>query len=576
MYAIEFDGFSWRYEGSEKYALKNINLKVKTGEFVGIMGHSGAGKTTLALCMNGIIPHRVNGYLKGKVKIYGRSVIETDLTELTRHVGMVFQDPETQFVCMRVRNEIAFGMENYGFPTQLMESRIKWSEDILKLHGLLDKAPTELSGGQKQRVAIASILVTEPKIFVFDEPVSDLDPLSKKEVYNAISSVRENYDATIISIDHEVEELARHADRMILMRDGEIKLDLPTDEFLEQVDVIEANGESVPEITKFFWELRKRGLWQGALPKKLEDGITVASKSKIIAAKSELYSESQERRVANSDAIIRAENLIHIYPDGTIAIRGVNLNISRGEFVAIVGPNGSGKTTLAKHFNGLLRPTSGKLIVCGIEVPGRKTQLLSRYVGYVFQNPDHQLFCQSVFEELMFGPIQLGFDRGEAEKITNETLRWLDLTEWKDHNPFFLGKGQRRRVALGAVLTTRPQILVVDEPTTGQDWKGSEEILSLLKYLNKNLGITCITITHSMKLVAKYFERVLVMNRGQLVFDGHVRRLFQNKQVLEGTGINPPQITEFFACATGRNHNLPLTVDEAVGLVEKSLYNSQG
>ena len=568
MYAVEFNNFSWKYLGSSNWVLRNINLKISKGEFIGIMGPSGAGKTTLALSINGLIPKRIAGYLKGEVRVLGNSTTQAELYELTRKVGVVFQDPEAQFISMKVRNELAFGLENYGIPPNEIEERINDVAEVLGICNLLEKSPTELSGGQKQRVAIASVLVMRPEIIVLDEPVSDLDPIGKEQVYETISVLRKESGATIIVIDHEVEYLLRNADRLILLRDGEIILDLPPDEFVERVELVEECGETVPEVSKLIHMLKKKGKWSHKIPITVDELISRKEEILNSLILDRVNSDNVSSQVCFGSELIEVEKVSFIYPDGTEALSNISLTVREGEFLAIVGANGSGKTTLAKHLNGLLTPTSGRLKVCGIEVPGPKTKDLSRYVGYVFQNPDHQLFCRTVYEELLFSPLQMGFSKKEAEEIADMVLKQLNLTPWRDEHPFFLGKGQRRRLAVGAVLTIKPRILIVDEPTTGQDWTGSVDMMNLLKRLNIENKITTIIITHEMKVVTRYCNRVIAMRDGKILYDGDVRKFFGNLDLVEQSGVKPTQITHLFSTMLRDIGKIPLTVEECMGMID--------
>jgi len=551
MSAIEFNNFSWQYAGSKNWALKEINLKINNGEFVVITGPSGAGKTTLCLCMNGLIPQRINGILKGNVKIFGKSTLEHDIYEFVKDIGMVFQDPETQFISMSVKNEIAFGMENFGIPREEMRKRLEWVLKLVRMEDSLNKSPIELSGGQKQRVAIASILVIEPKILIFDEPTSDLDPIGRNEVYSVISRIREEREATIIMIEHNLEEVATYADRFILMHDGNIILDLPKDEFFEEIEKISEISKNVPQIAEFFYILKKKGVWNGRIPITLNDAYEefekIYSKNLIKIKNFHLYkSFKKDKKLLNENKpIIIVENLYYQYPDGTVALKDINLNIKKGEYLAIVGQNGSGKTTLVKHFNGLLKPTRGKVIVKGIDVSSPKVRELINYVGYVFQNPDHQLFCQTVFDEVMFNFKQLKINEEIAKEKTLKILESMDLLRYAEEHPFFLGKGQRRKLAIASVLSLNPEIIIVDEPTTGQDWKGSKEIMNILDRLNKEDKRTIIVITHNMRIVAEHCDRVIIMSNGRIIFDGDVKEAFTSEKILEQAFLKPPQITEF-------------------------------
>jgi len=544
MSAIQLRDYSWKYFDSENWALRGVKLEVEKGEFVGIMGPSGAGKTTLCLTLNGLIPHRINGSLEGEVRILGRSIHDGALDQFASQVGLVFQDPESQFVSMSVKNEIAFGMENYGLSRDEMLSRLNWATDLLGLGSMLNRSPIELSGGEKQRVAIASVLVLRPEIFVFDEPTSDLDPLGKEQVHQAISQLREELDATMIVVEHEVEELARFADRLVLMDNGRILLDEKPDRFFEDVDKILELGETVPQVTEYFAHLRKKGIWKSGLPRTLEDAEKAVRTITVSARGKNIQKDEVDQRPQGEKAEILVEDLWHIFPDGSVALKGVSLDVARGEYVAVIGQNGSGKTKLVKHFNGLLKPTKGKVTIKGINVLGPRSRELAKHVAYVFQNPDHQLFCSTVWDEALFAPLNLGMNEEEAKKSAEEILRLLNLSEFRKEHPFFLGKGQRRRLALASVLSLRPSILVVDEPTTGQDWKGSKEIMLLLDKLNSE-GRTIIVVTHNMRLVAEHCRRAIVMSSGRKIFDGTVRSLFTSQDVLKEASLRSPQITAF-------------------------------
>ncbi|MCD6515187.1 MAG: ATP-binding cassette domain-containing protein [Candidatus Odinarchaeota archaeon] len=572
MYAVEIENYSWKYEGSKFWALDGINLKVKRGEFIGIIGPSGAGKSTLCLSLNGLIPFRVRGVLKGHVKIFGKPTIESSIYELSKKVGMVFQDPETQFVTMSVKDEIVFGMENFGVSPDEMRKRLDWSLKTVRLEGTLEKAPTELSGGQKQRVAIASILVLYPEIFVLDEPTSDLDPIGKAEVFETIAKIREEFNATMIVVEHEIEQISKYADRLILMNEGKILLDAPTDEFFEQLELIENVGESAPQVTELFYKMRKKGKYSGKLPLTLEEAYDTAKKvlPKRKVDVPEIIEDNVQSENESKNIVIKTINLTHVYPDGTVAIKDINLEVYRGDFIAIIGQNGSGKTTLVKHFNGLLYPTSGKVLIEGVDTTSKEIKNLFSKVGYVFQNPDHQLFCHTVWEEVTFAPKNMGLPEDEVERRGKEALELVGLTRLADEHPFFLGKGQRQRLAVASVLSMKPEILIVDEPMTGQDWKQAFALMELFKKINEKENVTVIIITHNMRLVAEYTKRVIIMAQGRKLYDGPTRKAFLNEDVLSEAFLRPPMITEF-GMLLHDEYGIPknvLSVDEMMKYIE--------
>lgn len=570
MYAVEIENYSWKYEGSKFWALDNINLKIKPGEFIGIIGPSGAGKSTLCLSLNGLIPFRVKGSLKGRVKIFGKPTIENSIYDLSQRVGIVFQDPETQFVTMSVKDEIVFGMENFGVPPDEMKKRLEWVLEKVRLEGTLEKTPTELSGGQKQRVAIASILVLYPEIFVLDEPTSDLDPVGKVEVFEVISKIRKEFNATMIVVEHEIDQISKYADRLILMNEGKILIDAPTHEFFEQLELIESTGESAPQVTELFYKLRKEGLYNGELPLTLDKAYVKAKNvfpSKRLDLPEVIEDEIQQER--SETPVLQAINLTHIYPDGTVAINNINLDVYKGDFMAIIGQNGSGKTTLVKHFNGLLTPTSGKVLINGIDTTSKEFKNLFSKVGYVFQNPDHQLFCRTVWDEVIFGPRNIGLSEDEINQRGKDVLKLVGLSHLADEHPFFLGKGQRQRLAVASVLSMKPEILIVDEPMTGQDWKQAFALMELLKEINEKEGSTIIIITHNMRLVAEYAKRVVIMSQGQILYNGPVKKAFIEDTILREAFLKPPQITQF-GLKLHNDYGIPknvLTVDEMINYI---------
>lgn len=567
---IEIKNFYWKYEGNPDWILKNINLEIKEGEFVVITGPTGAGKTTLLLTLNGLIPHSRKGYYKGNVYVNGIETSETSVSELSRIVGMVFQDPESQFVTMSTIDEIVFGAENLALPIEVIQERLEKVLDITRLHGLEEKAPYELSGGQKQRVAIASVLAMQPKILVLDEPTSELDPVGRDEVLSVITRLKEEMKLTIIMVEHNVEEYVKHADRVILLYDGEILLDAPPREFFKDVDFILSKGAWVPQVTEFAYRLYKKGLIDNCCPLFTDEGIQIVNdllEKRRISVKSKILSN---QKISDKERKVRIEvkNVGFIYPDGTQALKDVNFKVYDGEFLAIIGENGSGKTTLVKHFNGLLKPTSGDVFVDGKNTKKATVFELARVVGYVFQNPDHQIAKNTVLEEVSFSGMNFGMSKEEAKKVALKLLGTLGLKDKVDEHPYFLSKAERQRVAMASVLCWSPDIIVVDEPTTGQDMRQSYEIMNILKGIHES-GKTVIIITHNINLVCQYAERVAVMHEGKILIEGPPEYVFSYPELLKQTAIKPPQINT--VASKFINKGVPkgiFTVDQFVSLFE--------
>lgn len=532
MALLTVEDLFWCYEGAGKPALAGVSFALERGEFVALMGRTGAGKSTLCRCLNGLIPRRARGQLQGRVMVGGLDTASADLYAITGQVGMVFQDPETQFIMMTVEDEIALGLENRGMRPEAIRTAVLEALASVGLdRSYMGRPPTELSGGQKQRVAIAAMLALRPDIVVLDEPTSDLDPLGRTEVFGILERLRQEREATVILVSHDSEQVARYADRVLVLDQGRVAMSGPAGEILSRVRDVAGLGVSAPQVTQLGCLLG----WQH-LPIDPADAL-VRLQGQPLAPP-----DMQPGKLdGEAGLIVKIQGLEYTYPDGTVALRGVDLALRQGDYVAIVGANGSGKTTLAKHLNGLLRPTRGTVWVAGLEVGRARPSELARCVGYCFQNPDHQLFCQTVEEELAFGPRHLGLPDAQVQERVEKVLQAVGLAGWRQEHPFFLGKGQRQRLAVGAALTVEPDIIVVDEPTTGQDHAMCREIMALLDRLNA-AGHTVIVVTHDMQLVAEHCRRVVVMAEGQIIGDGPPRAVFADRNVLAHARIEPPQV----------------------------------
>ena len=548
--AIEIEGLTYAYPTSKEPVLKDINLRVRKGEFLSIMGPTGAGKSTLCLTLNGIIPQSLSGKMDGTVTVDGMNTLQHGVHILTEKVGIVFQEPESQLFSMNVEEEVSFGPENLGVPTDEIRKRIDWALGVVRMGEFRQRSPFRLSGGQKQRVAIAAALSMMPQILVLDEPTSGLDPIGKTEVFSVVHDLKKMRNMTVVMVEHESEEIARFSDRIVVMNDGRIVLEgTPRDAF-SQTETLTKIGLSVPQVCELAEEMnhrfRPKTPYSFLTLQEAEDRIRNDFSKRVPMAKtsSELGKTKPRSEVKPSNEVpaVQAEDLHFEYEKGVEVLHGIDLSIRRGESVGIVGQNGSGKTTLVKHFNGLLRPRRGKVTVNGIDTAEKTVAELSKTVGYLFQNPDHQIFSTSVEEEVAFGPKNLGVGAEEIEKRVAEALRLVGLEEFRHVPPSTLGLGQRRKVTLAAIVAMRPEVMILDEPTTGIDWSGSIQLMDSVRQLNRH-GHTIITITHSMRVVAQYAERTIVLADGKVILDGQTREVFSKPEVLKTTFLAPPQIT---------------------------------
>ena len=560
--AVGIRGLAYYYRGRERPALRGVDLEVGTGEFVVIMGHSGAGKSTLCAALNGLVPHFFRGSMEGEVRIRGRSTRGRRVGELAREVGLVFQDFEAQLFSTNVELEVAFGPENFAVEREEMVRRVRESLRLVRLEGFENRQPATLSGGQKQRLAIASVLAMEPPIICLDEPTTDLDPAGKQDIFDIARRLQEREDVTLIVVEHETEE-ALDADRIVVLREGGVLADRPAREVLGDVELLEGARVMPLQVPRFF---RGRGVGEGKLPLTPEEGVEEFRRRgwRISSGRHRgLIEEDREREQGYGEPIIEVEGLVHRYPNGVVALEGVDLTVRRGEFLAVIGQNGSGKTTLVKHFNGLLEPTGGSVRVGGEETRRQGLLRLGQRVGYVFQNPDHQIFSDTVFDEVAFGPRIRGLGAEEVRERVGEALAAVGLEGFEKEDPFGLTKGERQRVAVASVLSVRPEVLILDEPTTGLDYAEQRSMMELVRRLNE-AGSTIIVVTHAMWVVAEYAHRAVVVHEGRLALSGSVREVFAREKELREAALRPPHVVSM---SNALGHTA-LSVEELLRITE--------
>ncbi|HHV08289.1 MAG TPA: ATP-binding cassette domain-containing protein [Firmicutes bacterium] len=567
---IEIDSLSYRYPKGRNLSLKEVNYRVKAPKFTAIMGPTGAGKTTLTAVLNGLIPQLYEGNIKGRVLVQGMDTQKFRIQTLVSNVGLVMQDPETQIFGITVQEDVAFGPSNLGLNMETIKERIPEALKAVRLEGYEDRLTSELSGGEKQRLAIAGVLAMQPEVLVLDEPTSELDPVGRSEIYAVVDRLRRHGNLTVLAVEHSSEDIAMRADEVLVINDGKVVWQGEPRLLFCNAPLLQSVGVRPPQVSEYGWQLYQQGLIEQAdIPLTVEEAAAVTRKilsDRTIPASSKSVSVKNKRPDSDSPVAVEIKDLHHDY--GSVqALRGVNLTIKRGEFVALVGQNGAGKTTLVKHLNNLLQPTTGEVYVDGVSTAGQSIGDLSRRVGYVFQNPDHQIFCSTVREEITYGLRHLDLSSDEIEQKVQEVLGFVGLKGVTERHPFTLGKGERQRLAVASILAMEPNILVVDEPTTGQDWAGAQDMMNLIRNLNRE-GHTIIMITHDMPIVAEYAQRVVVMHRGQIISDGTPAEVFCQENVLHQASLVPPQITQLaIALADVGMPADVITVDQAVELV---------
>lgn len=525
-------------EGEED-ALKGINLKIQPGEFVTVMGPSGAGKSTLSQALNGLVPHQIKGEFIGRVEVGGHNTMQHSVAEMAPTVGLVFQDFEAQLFSTNVELEVAFCIENLQVDRDEIQRRVTDSLEQVNLTGFERRQPATLSGGQKQRLAIASVLGARPSVMCLDEPTTDLDPVGKIEVFS-IANVLARAGITLVVVEHETPE-ALMSSRLVLMDGGKIVRDGPSHEVLREVEIFTKLHIMPLQIPELFAEV---GVPKEDRPLTVEEARHAYESGKLeidTVAHDRMLEADRERARSYGDVVLRACNVGHRYPTGMDAVRDVNLEIRKGEFLAVLGQNGSGKTTFVKHLNGLLKPTTGSVEVNDLDTRDQSLLSLGGHVAYVFQNPDHQIFSDTVFDEVAFALRKRNFSEDDVKDRVSEVLEAVNLSGQEEADPFSLTKGERQRVAVASALALHPDVLVLDEPTTGLDYRQQQRMMRLVKRLN-DAGSTIVVVTHAMWVVCEYAHRAVVMRDGEVVADGTVREVFSHEADLEGMSLAPPPV----------------------------------
>jgi len=543
-------------------ALKNVNLQVHKGEIIAIMGANGAGKTTLCRNLTGIIPHINQGTTEGKVIVAGMNVSEHPVYELAEKVTFVTQEVEGQLINPDVLMEVAFGPENLGFPREQILERAKWALEAVGLQGFEARSPSELSGGQKQRLALAAGLSMFPELLVLDEPTSQLDPIGTTEVFESLVDLKKKYSKTIILTTHAAEDLLGFADRVLVLSNGEIVAEGSPSNVFSQVELLDEVGAEIPQLALFWHKLAPDQRQILTIDESRKKILNMLEEKKLIPKKL----SQPARPGASQEVQLECVDLTFKYP-GTppvTALRNVNLKIRKGEMIGIIGQNGSGKTTLVKQFLKVLTPTEGRVLFRGKDVQNFTTGELATSIGLVLQNPDEQLFTISCKEEVEFGLRNLKLPEEEIKKRVDETLTFVGIEKEREAFPFALSFGDRRSLTVAAVLAMRPEIIILDEPTTAQDYQGRHRIARLAKRLNE-VGHTVIMITHDMNLVTQYAERAIVMLNGEVLLDGPTADVFGEIETLKKAFLKPPPISLLARELEG--HGVPagiLTVDALV------------
>ena len=547
---IKVENLKYRYPNTTKLALDGLDFEIEKGSFIGIIGENGAGKSTLCQAFNGLVPGFFKGAYGGKVLIGDTEVAKTTVSKLCQKVGLVFQNPFNQLSGAKetVFEEIAFGLQNFGVPKEEMISRVNEVMELLDIADYRDRNPFDLSGGQMQRVALAGILAMKPEVIVLDEPTSQLDPAGSEEVFAAIDKLAKS-GITIIMVEQKLEKLAEYCDRILLLHQGkQIAFDSPEQIFSRED--LQSYGVKPPAYTRICqaFGVKKDN---GCYPASLKDALVLKDLfpgenvfglgKKSLDHNAEIRSKREETTSCEQNDF-NIEHLKFQYVENVPVLQDVNLTIDNRP-TAIIGQNGAGKTTLVKLLKGLLKPVGGSIYYGGNDMAEKSVAMLAGEIGYVFQNPDDQIFKYHVIDEVMFGPQNIGMRKERAREQAVAALKLVGLEQLADENPYDLELAERKLVAIASVLAMDTKVLILDEPTIAQDWKGRKIIQKMIRDLSSQ-GKTVIAILHDMDFVAESFERVIVMAHGKVLADGTKEEVFAQKDILEQARLDQPYLTK--------------------------------
>ncbi len=525
---ISFKNFTFQYRAQKKPTLKEINLDIYPGERVLIAGPSGCGKSTLAGCINGLNPFSNPGECSGELIVDGVNAPKSSIFELSAHVGTVLQDPDGQFIGLTVGEDIAFALENSCMPQDEMHEITRHAAELVDIQDHLDYAPHELSGGQKQRVSLAGVMVDQVKILLFDEPLANLDPATGKQTIELINEIQENTDTTVVIIEHRLEDvLWRDVDRIVLMGEGRILADLHPDELLS-TSLLEENGIREP---LYLTAMRYAGV--EITPEKKPAHVDSVVMDEMDRKKMKDWFREREAVEAEKEdqPLLEVKNLNFGYEKNQQTLRNVTLTIHKGEMVSIVGKNGAGKSTFSKLVCGFETPDSGEILFNGKDLLQENIRHRAKHIGYVMQNPNQMISKTMIFDEVALGLLNTGKSEEEIREKVEETLKICGLYPFRNWPVSALSFGQKKRVTIASVLVQDPELIILDEPTAGQDFRHYTDIMEFLRGLNEK-GVTVVMITHDMHLMLEYTPRALVFADGRLIADRSAAAVLCDPQLI--------------------------------------------
>ena len=557
---IEMKDVSFSYGASSQAALDHVSLSVREGEFVGVIGPAGSGRSTLAAVLSGAIPHHFHGQLYGVTYVQGRDTCEATLTDISSVVGSVLQDIDAQMVASVVEDEMLFGMENFGVPHDQIEQRLVQTLETVGIADLRHREIATLSGGQKQKVAIAAILAMGPRVLVLDEPTAALDPAATQLVYDTLRRINRERGVTVVVMEQKVAMLSEYCDRVMVMDAGKIVFSGAPHEVFAHGEELRRIGCDSPRVTRIYNRLVADGVVSTGSPclnvseaeqliaRALGGRETAAAGSAKAAVVSEAalpasspHAPAPRPKAEGAKPAVSFEDVCFSYPGGGASVQNLELAVYPGELVGVVGQNGAGKTTLTKLLNGLLKPSSGVVTVAGLDTREAPVSRIAAHVSTLFQNPDRQICRDTVLDEVAFGLVLTGTPQEEARERAQRVIERFGLPA--EEAPFSLSRGQRQKIALASVVVMEPEVIVLDEPTSGLDYRECMTVMETVSEMAER-GSAVIMVCHDMEVVSDFAERLVVMAQGRILGRGPTRQVFGEGDLMREASIAPPQVTE--------------------------------
>lgn len=557
---IEMKDVSFSYGASSQVALDHVSLSVREGEFVGVIGPAGSGRSTLAAVLSGAIPHHFHGQLYGATYVQGLDTCEATLTDISSVVGSVLQDIDAQMVASVVEDEMLFGMENFGVPHDQIEQRLVQTLETVGIADLRHREIATLSGGQKQKVAIAAILAMDPRVLVLDEPTAALDPAATQLVYDTLRRINRERGVTVVVMEQKVAMLSEYCDRVMVMDAGKIVFSGAPHEVFAHGEELRRIGCDSPRVTRIYNRLVADGVVSTGSPclnvseaeqliaRALGGRETAAAGSAKAAVVSEAalpasspHAPAPRPKAEGAKPAVSFEDVCFSYPGGGASVQNLELAVYPGELVGVVGQNGAGKTTLTKLLNGLLKPSSGVVTVAGLDTREAPVSRIAAHVSTLFQNPDRQICRDTVLDEVAFGLVLTGTPQEEARERAQRVIERFGLPA--EEAPFSLSRGQRQKIALANVVVMEPEVIVLDEPTSGLDYRECMTVMETVSEMAER-GSAVIMVCHDMEVVSDFAERLVVMAQGRILGRGPTRQVFGEGDLMREASIAPPQVTE--------------------------------